>query len=64
MTYENGEYYEGMFLQNKKEGKGILKMVSGDKYEGMFSNDLMHGFGIYTRMDGEILESEFFEGKQ
>ena len=34
VTYDNGDTYEGDFLNNVKEGKGIYNFSNGDRYEG------------------------------
>ena len=36
VTYDNGDKYEGDFVENIKEGKGIYFYLNGDRYEGEF----------------------------
>jgi hypothetical protein len=38
-------YYEGEFLNNLKNGKGILIVLDEYRYEGLFKNDKKHGIG-------------------
>ena len=47
LTFNNGDKYIGEYLNNKKEGYGILFYNNGNKYEGEFKNDLKNGHGIY-----------------
>jgi len=35
--------YNGDWLNNKREGYGVLTTVNGEKYEGYFSNDIFNG---------------------
>ena len=44
--------YEGNYINNNKEGKGIYYYSGGNKFEGDFKNDLENGTGIYTWADG------------
>ena len=41
--YNNGDKYEGQFLNNKKEGKGIMEYYNGDEYNGDWKNDKKEG---------------------
>ena len=49
-SIQTKEYPEGMYkgtiIDNKREGKGILKYNNGSKYEGNWKNDLKEGKGI------------------
>ena len=36
--------YEGDFINNRSEGKGILYYGDGSKYEGDFIKGMRHGF--------------------
>lgn len=35
MYYNNGESYQGEFLNNQKQSKGVYQFISSDKYEGI-----------------------------
>jgi hypothetical protein len=38
--YKNGDYYEGEWVRNKREGRGILLLKSSDvRIEGKFLKD-------------------------
>ena len=54
MTYLNGDYYEGQFKDNKREGVGKYVRSNGDYYEGEFKNNLFNGNGKYYWISGEI----------
>ena len=59
----DGNYYEGTFVNGKKEGKGIIIYKNGTKYEGDLKGNLHHGVGKLTQIDGEIFIGEWKEGK-
>ena len=45
--YENGEVYEGEWVDGKREGFGILKSKNSvNLYSGDWSNDVFHGQGV------------------
>ena len=64
VTYDNGDKYEGDFVDNVKEGKGIYYFSNGDIYEGEFFEDEKDGYGIYSYKNGEKYEGEFKEDKK
>ena len=64
ITYDNGDKYDGMFVDNVKEGKGIYYYNNGDRYEGEFFEDLKDGYGIYYYKNGEKYQGEFKEDKK
>ena len=41
----DGEYYEGDFKNDLRDGFGIIKCVDGRVYEGEMKNDLRNGIG-------------------
>ena len=43
MTYENGNKYEGQWVNDKKEGEGTMTYADGAKYEGQWVNDKKEG---------------------
>ena len=59
----DGNYYEGTFLNGKKDGKGIIIYKNGAKYEGELKNNLHNGVGKLSQLDGEIFIGEWKEGK-
>jgi hypothetical protein len=47
MTYATGYYYEGGFVNNKREGsKCFYRWPNGDEYMGGFKDGVFHGVGI------------------
>ena len=54
LIYEDGMKYEGEFVGNKKEGKGIFYWDENTKWEGNWLNDKMSGEGIYKDEDDEF----------
>ena len=56
-NYPNGDTYEGMWVNNKKEGEGILT-YNNDRYTyiGTFKNDLFNGWGTLYIIGGEKYE--------
>lgn len=49
----NGESYDGYWIENKKEGKGTFTYANGEKYVGEWKKDLQDGYGIYTWPNGD-----------
>ena len=43
--YKNGDRYEGNFINDLKEGKGIMKLNNRDEYNGNWLNDKSEGNG-------------------
>jgi hypothetical protein len=64
ITYDNGDKYDGEFVENVKEGKGIYYYNNGDVYKGEFFEDLKDGYGVYTYKNGDRYEGEFKEDKK
>ena len=60
---QNGDYYIGEFLNNKKNGNGISILKNGTRYEGSFKNNKHDGYGKLIQIDGEIFAGEWKEGK-
>ena len=47
----NGDTYQGMFLQGRRQGYGVYTKVDfGMKYEGEFVDGKMHGICTETNM--------------
>lgn len=63
--YSNGEIYEGYFLNNMKEGKGIYKWPDGSYYDGSFENNKRNGCGTYfdvsteTKTYGKFIDDDY-----
>ena len=64
ITYNlSGDYYQGGFLEGKKDGSGIMIYKNGTKYEGNFKNNKHEGFGKLKQLDGETFIGEWKDGK-
>ncbi len=61
--YSNGDYFEGEWKDEKKEGYGILIFKNLSKFEGNFKNNKQHGFGKLIQYDGETYMGEWKNGK-
>ena len=59
----NMDYYEGEFIDGKKEGKGKLIYNNGTEYSGNFKNNKPDGYGQLTQENGEVYQGEWKEGK-
>ena len=59
----NGEYYDGEFVNGKKEGEGKLIYVNGNQYQGSFLGGLPDGKGKLTQTNNDIYEGDWKNGK-
>jgi len=51
ITYNNGEFYEGNFLNGLYHGEGIYYWPNGSIFRGAYKKGKKQGFGMLT-MDG------------
>lgn len=61
MRYDNGNTYEGEWINGIREGSGRMVYSNGDVYEGEWKNDKRHGQGTYTWKDGGEYTGEYKE---
>lgn len=62
IQYLNGDFYEGDFRQNRRNGKGThYYALTGDCYEGDFMNDRRVGKGKMTFAGGSSLINQFID---
>ena len=59
----NGDYYDGEFVNGKKEGEGKLIYSNGNRYEGTFLGGFPNGKGKIIQTDNDIYEGEWKNGK-
>lgn len=52
-----GQVYEGSFVDNKREGHGVLQYNDGSIYTGPFKNGLPEGDGVLRTQVGMLIES-------
>ena len=64
MLYENGDYYEGDFFFNQKNGQGIFTTASGDIYNCEWKEDKCHGKVKVNYANGNVYEGDFVDGKR
>ena len=63
MLFSNGEYYEGNFRNNCRNGQGVYYYANGDYYDGEWSSDKRIGRGKIFQADGAKLNGMFIEDK-
>ena len=61
ILFTNGEYYEGNFKNNCRNGQGIHYYSNGDYYDGEWQNDRRIGRGRVFQKDGSKLNGLFIE---
>ena len=61
LKIHNGDYYEGEFADDMKNGEGVYVWVDGDRYEGGYVNNKRNGFGTYTFADGTVQSGKWIE---
>jgi hypothetical protein len=64
LAANNGDIYQGSFLNSKKHGYGEYIYLNGDIYEGDWQNDLKEGYGIYKWNNGDIYDGYWHQGKR
>ncbi len=57
-TFHNGTVFEGECVNDKANGKGVLK-YNGNRYEGYFKDDSFHGEGVLKYSNGDRYEGYF-----
>ncbi len=62
LVYDNGDRYEGDFMNDMFHGQGKYNYANGDLYRGEFLNDLPHGHGVYILANGSIYSGIWKEG--
>ena len=63
ITYQNGEYYIGQWLNGLKNGRGtIFYRDNNIKYEGDFVNNKFEGKGRYNWENGEYYIGQWSNG--
>lgn len=60
--FQQGDRYEGTFVDGKPEGHGIVLYQNGDRYEGEMQEGAFTGFGTYYEKSGAIFEGSWSGG--
>lgn len=61
---KNFALYEGMFVENLRDGIGVELYQNSDFYIGEFRRDQKHGLGIYFVSEGGFYYGFFAQGKR
>lgn len=56
--------YEGNFLRNKKNGRGVMRYANGDCYDGIFVKDKKCGQGTMVFADKSVYSGRFYNDKR
>ena len=62
--YNNGDKYIGDFVDNTKEGKGVLMFSDNDLYNGDFKDNKFNGKGTYYYKDGSRYQGDWVNNKK
>lgn len=62
-TWDNGDRYEGSFVDGARTGYGVFAWADGKRYEGDFKDDAREGIGKLTWADGSFYEGDFLNGQ-
>lgn len=65
MTFaaDNGNEYEGAWVNNKREGNGTTKYASGNMYVGSWVGGRRHGFGVFhIKNTGDVYRGNWEKG--
>ena len=64
ITYPNGDVYDGVLVDGKKEGEGKMEYANGDKYIGDWVNDKKDGEGQMEYANGDSYDGEWNNDKK
>lgn len=64
MTWNNGDVYEGSFVNGTRDGQGSLHFADGSYYYGEWKSDLMHGQGLRRFQNGNTYKGAYQNGKR
>eukprot|EP00804_Cyclotella_cryptica_P016739 CCRYP_002034-RA/>CCRYP_002034-RA protein AED:0.26 eAED:0.26 QI:348/1/1/1/1/1/2/131/940 len=62
ITYDDGGYYDGHFVDDKFHKTGVYKWNDGDEYDGEWADGERNGIGIFRKADGGVEYSFFKNG--
>ncbi|WP_047549693.1 MORN repeat-containing protein [Psychroserpens sp. Hel_I_66] len=61
ITYPNGSYYHGQYVNNRREGIGYYVWPNGNSYIGGWKDGKQHGLGYTSNKGGAITSGGLFE---
>ncbi len=61
MNYNNGDFYEGEWRDDMKEGYGRYAWANGSSYQGHWEVDRMNGKGQFTDDSGKTVEGRWVD---
>ena len=61
--HSDGDYYEGIWLDDKAHGQGLYTSANGSSYIGQWENDMQHGYGRETWTDKSSYEGQYNQGR-
>jgi hypothetical protein len=61
---KGGMIYEGEWISNQFNGKGILHSSDGGRYDGRFEKGIKQGYGVQHYFDGTIYKGNWLQGKK
>jgi hypothetical protein len=61
-VYDNGNKYEGKWVDGQRHGTGTFVYTNGDRYYGDWENDIKNGTGTYTWPSGTEYKGEWVDG--
>ncbi len=53
ISYDDGDYFNGEFISNVRNGYGEYTFKNGERYQGQWANDMMNGSGKYIYINGD-----------
>ena len=62
-VWDNGDRYDGLFGQDRPDGRGKYHFANGDSYEGEVKAGVIVGRGTYATKGGDVFEGSFSSGK-
>lgn len=64
VNYDNGDYYEGNFVDGKRQGQGLYIYASGAIYQGQWKEGNITGEGTFNYSDGGVYQGFLENGKR
>jgi hypothetical protein len=62
--FENGDIYEGEWLNGMRHGQGKYTSVNKHVYSGQYVRDQRHGYGTYRWPEGDVYVGEYRQDKR